>query len=109
MVKELMDQAKKAAEESKEEYKHVIENIMITMNEAKDEVVAKGEEIADLQMQLQKAKAEKNRADNKIEMLTADKEEAEANVNQFQEQINATIWDYEMKINNITMKYLGTR
>jgi hypothetical protein len=57
-------------------------------------------------MQVQKAEAEKNRADNKIEMLTADKEEAEANANQFQEQINATIWDYETKIDNITMKYL---
>jgi hypothetical protein len=53
-----------------------------------------------------KIRSKKNRADNKIEMLTADKEETEANANRYQEQINATIWDYETKIDNITMKYL---
>jgi hypothetical protein len=48
MGKELVNQAKKAAEESKEEYNLVIENIMIKMNVVKVEAVAKGEEIADL-------------------------------------------------------------
>ena len=85
---------------------HVIENIMFKMNEAEDEAVAKGDEIAELRIQLRKAEVEKNRADDKIEMLTADKEEAEANSKEFQEQINATIREYEMKIDSITMKYL---
>ncbi|KAL3808289.1 hypothetical protein ACHAXA_009801 [Cyclostephanos tholiformis] len=106
MGKEHLDQAKKNAEKSKDEYEHVMENIMIKVNEAKDEAATMGEEIAELQKQIRKAEFENNRAQDKIAMLTAEKEEAEANVNQFHEQLNSTTQEYETKIDNITMKYL---
>ena len=73
---------------------------MIKMNEAKDEAVAKGDEIAALQIQLRKAEAEKNRADDKIEMLTADKEEAEAKVKDFQEQM---VIHRDLKLGNLLL------
>jgi chromosome segregation ATPase len=79
---------------------------MIKVNEAKDEAATMGEEIAELQKQIRKAEFENNRAQDKIAMLTAEKEEAEANVNQFHEQLNSTTQEYETKIDNITMKYL---
>jgi chromosome segregation ATPase len=79
---------------------------MIKMNEAKDEAANMGEEIAELQTQIRKAEFDNDRAQDKIEMLTADKDKAEANVNKVQEQLNSTTREYETKIDNITMKYL---
>lgn len=79
---------------------------MDKMNVAKDEAFAKGEEIDELRTQLRKAEIDKNRADDRLELLTADKEEAELNANKLQEQIDATIRDYETRIDNVTMKYL---
>lgn len=79
---------------------------MIKVNEAKDEAANMGKEIAELQTQIRKAEFDNDRAQDKIEMLTADKEEAEANVNKVQEQLNSTTREYETKIDNITMKYL---
>lgn len=79
---------------------------MDKMNDAKDEAFAKGEEIDELRTQLRKAEIDKNRADDRLELLTADKEEAELNANKLQEQIDATIRDYETRIDNVTMKYL---
>jgi chromosome segregation ATPase len=83
-----------------------MENLMIKMNEAKDEAANMGEEIAELQTQIRKAEFDNDRAQDKIEMLTADKDKAEANVNKVQEQLNSTTREYETKIDNITMKYL---
>jgi chromosome segregation ATPase len=83
-----------------------MENLMIKVNEAKDEAANMGKEIAELQTQIRKAEFDNDRAQDKIEMLTADKEEAEANVNKVQEQLNSTTREYETKIDNITMKYL---
>lgn len=79
---------------------------MDKMNDAKDDAFAKGEEIDELRTQLRKAEIDKNRADDRLELLTADKEEAELNANKLQEQIDATIRDYETRIDNVTMKYL---
>ena len=79
---------------------------MIKMTEAKDEAANMGEEIAELQTQIRKAEFDNDRAQDKIEMLTADKDKAEANVNKVQEQLNSTTREYETKIDNITMKYL---
>jgi chromosome segregation ATPase len=83
-----------------------MEGVMDKMNDAKDEAFAKGEEIDELRTQLRKAEIDKNRADDRLELLTADKEEAELNANKLQEQIDATIRDYETRIDNVTMKYL---
>ena len=79
---------------------------MDKMNDAKDEALAKGEEIDELRSQLRKAEMEKNRSDDRLELLTADKEEAELNANKLQVQIDATIRDYETRIDSVTMKYL---
>lgn len=79
---------------------------MDKINDAKDDAFAKGEEIDELRTQLRKAEIDKNRADDRLELLTADKEEAELNANKLQEQIDATIRDYETRIDNVTMKYL---
>lgn len=79
---------------------------MDNMNDAKDEVFAKGKEIDELRKQLRKAEIDKNRTDDRLELLTVDKEEAELNANKLQEQIDATSRDYETRIDNVTMKYL---
>lgn len=76
---------------------------MMKMNEAKDEAYAKAEEVTELQSQLRKAGLEKRRADDKIELLTADKEEAETKAGKFQEEIDACIRDYESKIDSMTV------
>ena len=79
---------------------------MDKMNDAKDEAFAKGEEIDELRTQLRKAEIDKNRADDRLELLIDEKQEAELNANKLQEQIDATIRDYETRIDNVTMKYL---
>ena len=53
--KELLQQAEKEREDSKEEYEHVMEGMMNKTNEAKDEANAKEKEIIELQSQVRKA------------------------------------------------------
>ena len=79
---------------------------MVKINEAKDEADANMEEITELRSKLRKEEVEKRRAEDKVGLLTSDKEEAEAKANKFQDEIDATIRDYETKIDNVTIKYL---
>lgn len=79
---------------------------MVKINEAKDEADTNMEEITELRSKLRKEEVDKRRAEDKVELLTSDKEVAEAKLNKFQEEIDATIRDYETKIDNVTIKYL---
>lgn len=56
--------------------------------------------------QIRKAAIEKRRVDDKIELITADKEEADAKIEKLQATIDDTIRNYEDKIDNITDRFM---
>ena len=108
--KELRLEAKKEIDESKEDYENVMQRLMTKMKETEEEADTKVDEMInerdEARVECRKLSMEKRQLEDRIELITADKEVADAKVAKLQEEVESTIRSYESKLDGITLKYL---